>query len=383
VPTDFFPTSRDEVETLVRDLMDQATDESGNPLFEEQDRPGSPSYNMREIWTQILQSAYRRMDAAVKNATPIRAEGQGLDRWAEFFGMSRTGAQPASGTMLATSEVTGNAAERLKGTRRIPNGTELRIGSLRVETTESAQLPKNGTEVELPVRSIRRSSGTIAERGATAEFITDATLAPFLDLELLTPLSGGQAAESDQQLRVRFRSALRTPSSAEGIRARLLGLSEVSDVEITQSAYGPGTVEAYVIPTTAAPEETVRQKIENIPTGPANLHVVFPHYEAIALKVDAPGASRPKQVVVDYINNVPTGGSIVISQLESRLLGDGASDARVLGLKRGKELDDGSFKTQVKLEEVTNISARSERSRFVSRTAWVTLCNAVTVPSST
>lgn len=383
MPTDFFPTSRDEVETLIQDLMDQATDESGNPLFPEQDRPGSPSYNMREIWTQVVQSAYRRMDAAIRNATPIRAEGEGLDRWAEFFGMSRTGAQPATGTMLITSEVTGSAAERLKGTRSVPSGTELRIGSLRVETTSAAQIPQNGTEAEVSVRTIRTSRGTIAERGSTAELISNSPLEAFLSMELLTPLSGGQAAESDQQLRSRLRTSLRNPSSVQGLRGRILGLSEVSDVEITQSAYGPGTVEAYVTPSTAAPEEEVRRRIENIPTGPANLHVVFPHYEAIALKIDAPGASAPKKTAVDYINNVSTGGTLVIAELEARLLDDGATDAKVLALKRGKELDDGSFKTQVKLQEVTNIPARSERSRFVSREVWVTLCNEVTVSTGT
>jgi hypothetical protein len=329
-----------------------------------------------QLWTRLFQRAYQQMDAAANSFSPRTASGTDLDRWAGFFGMERKGAAPASGRVLIGSEVTGGAAERIKGTRTVPSGTRLQFGGTVLEMTESAELPEEGTSVEAGVRSTRVSDQVVLETGAEGSLASGAALSDLTRVETLTSVSGGRRAETDEQLRVRLVRALRSPSSPEGVRAQLLSHEDVSDAQIEEGTYGPGTAEAFVTPAVAFPPASLREELETLIEGPSRIYVTLPSYEGIALKIRATQIpDGAEESVVDYINNLSTGGTIIINDVVDRVQEAGAEDATVIRAKRGSVSDDKSTLIDpTTLRQITNITAQSDRTRFYTQTQWITLC---------
>jgi len=79
VPASFFPTSRSEIERRVKSLMRSQTDGQGNPLFPNLETPGSPGFNMAQLWTRLFERAYQQMNSAVNSFSPMEASGSDLD----------------------------------------------------------------------------------------------------------------------------------------------------------------------------------------------------------------------------------------------------------------------------------------------------------------
>lgn len=369
-----FPTSREEVDKQIRDLM-EALD---SDLFSDYDVPGTPAYNAREIWTRMKLRENQELNAASEAFSPRTATGSDLDGWAEFFGMSRKGAAPADGTALLRSEVTGEAAERLQGTNTLPEGTTLTGAQIQLQTTAPARLPDTENTVEVPVESVRPSEDVVATTGTQLTISGNEPLSQIATVELISDVSGGRQAETDEQLRFRLIRALRDPSTPEGLRALLLSDPDVSDVEIREGdqAYGPGTVEAFVTPSVAFPPDGLRERLEEKAEGPTRVYVTFPAYEGVAMKIrtsgpDTNGAER----VVDYVNNLSTGDSIIMNDVVDRVQEAGARDAQVIRVKRGSVGPDKDLLDPTVIQSVTNLTPRSDRYRFYTKRSWITLCD--------
>jgi hypothetical protein len=377
VPASFFPTSRSEIERRIEKTMRQQRDEQGNPLFPNLETPGSPGYNMLQLWTRLFERAYQQMNAAVNSFSPMEASGSDLDEWAQFFGMSRKGAAPGSGRALLRSEVTGSALNRLQGTQRVASGVRIQMGTSVLETSAEARIPDEGKTAEVPVRSVRATGDTVAEAGTQGSLAPASDLSELVDAELLTDVSGGRRAETDEQLRFRLVRALRSPSTPDGLRAQILSNTDVADVAIEEGTYGPGTAEAFVTPATAYPPEGLRESVESDVEGPSKVYVTLPSYEGVAMKIRATNIPSEADVrVADYVNNLPTGGEIIINEVEDRVREAGAEDAQVISIKRGTVSDDQSeLIDPTRLEQITNLTPRSARTRFYTQKAWVTLCN--------
>jgi uncharacterized phage protein gp47/JayE len=377
MPASFFPTSRSEIERRVKELMRAQEDGQGQPLFPNLDTPGSPGYNMLQLWTRLFERAYQQMNAAVNSFSPMEASGSDLDEWAQFFGMSRKGAAPGNGQVLLRSEVTGSALQRLQDTRRVPSGTRVRVGSAVLETTGAASIPKNEKTAEAPVESVRASGEVVAEAGSQGSLGGQAVLSDLVSAELLTDVSGGRRAETDEQLRFRLVRALRAPSTPEGLRAQILSNSDVADVSIEEGTYGPGTAEAFVEPAVAFPPEDLREQIESDVEGPSKIYVTLPAYEGLSLKVRATSIPENGDArVANYVNNLATGDTLIINEIEDRVREAGAEDAQVIAIKRGTVSSDQSeLIDPTRIEQITNLTPQNSRTRFYTQRQWITLCN--------
>jgi len=190
-------------------------------------------------------------------------------------------------------------------------------------------------------------------------------------------VSGGRRAETDEQLRFRLVRALRAPSTPEGLRAQILSNSDVADVSIEEGTYGPGTAEAFVEPAVAFPPEDLREQIESDVEGPSKIYVTLPAYEGLSLKIRATSIPESGDArVANYVNNLATGDTLIINEIEDRVREAGAEDAQVIAIKRGTVSSDQSeLIDPTRIEQITNLTPQNSRTRFYTQKQWVTVCN--------
>lgn len=368
----FLSEDRAELREQLRGLMD-VTDGNGQELFPNQDTPGTPEYTMREVFVRLMETQHQEINTMAEDFSPRTAQGGALDKWARYFGMSRSQAQAPRGEVLLTSDVSGAALERLAGSRTIPEGTRLRSGTIELETTERVQFGEEATEAEVKVEAASAQSGTAVQQGADV----DVPRRQNISGEALTAIDGGESSESDQQLRFRLARALRAPSTFEGLTARMLGHSSVDTVEVDRGAYGPGTAEVYVNPAVAYPDEQLRRELESLANegGPSRGYVIFPEYEGVTMQLQVDGAENGvKEVISDYVANLEGGDRLVINDIEQRARQRGATDVRVLALRRGPVGEDRTLLNPRKVQQVTNLRPGGNRTQWYTRKSWITLC---------
>lgn len=370
---EYFVEDPNKLKERLRSRLENATDEDGNQLFPDQDLPGSPGYTLRELWQRMIQQHHQQINSMVEDFSPRTARGAALDQWAQFFNMPRTASSTASGAALIKAEVTGEAVERLSGTRRIPQGTTLRSGTTEIQTTEPAEIPENKKSVEVGVESVQQRTGTVAETGAAF----DVQNRQLLTAEITASVTGGSNAEADDQLRYRLSLAMRAPSTFEGLEATLLSDPDVDEVQIDEAAYGPGTAEAFVSPAIAYPTEDLRQRLEaEASQGPGKVYVTFPSYEGLSLRIRVQSEpTAAAQRVAEQINNLGAGEQLIINDIEQAVRAAGAADAQVIGIKRGTVGDDRSLVQPRTLKQITNLQPRDSRTEWYARASWITICN--------
>ena len=305
----FLSEDRESIRERLRNLMN-STDADGNPLFPDQDTPGSPGHTLREIFLRLMETHHQQVNTMIEDYSPRTATGSGLDAWANYFNMQRGQAKAPTGRVLIKSDVSGAALERLNGSRQIDAGMRMSAGAVELEVTDSTEIPEDETEVEVDVRTALTQEGTAVEQGADVQIPQRENISG----ETLTAIDGGRRSESDEQLRFRLSRALRAPSTFEGLRARMLGNESVDTVEIDSSAYGPGTAEVYVNPAVAYPSEELRQELEALATeGPARLYVTFPSFVGVTmqLQIDGPEPANAEDAVVEYVTNLSGGDELI------------------------------------------------------------------------
>ena len=368
----YFPDDQSRIRNRFRKLINSATDEEGQELFPYQDRPGSPGYTVREMFVRLFQQHYQQLNAVLDGNSPLTARGADLDEWAEFFDLERAEARRPEGEVEFVSEVDGATLERLTGSRIIEAGEALTYGSTTLETTRRVAIPENGDRVTVGVRGRDVRSGTIVEAGATLRWPGNDLIA----VVAVSDVRGGQSTEDDQQLRFRLARALRAPSTLEGLESLMLAHPDVDEVDITEAAYGPGTAEVFVHPAVAFPDERLRQQLEATSTeGVGQAFITFPAYEGVAMRIRVDGStSNAERRISDYIANLRPGAEIIIGEIEQLIREDGATDAQVVGIRRGLLGDDTSMLNPRTVEQVTNIRPTSAEHRWYTKPAWITLC---------
>lgn len=369
MPQDIFRTDPEQIESRLRRVLRQRGSD-GELLFPDQDLPGTPGYDVRRMLTELFTTHYDQLNNAFSTMSPRTAEGASLDQWAQFFDMPRKGSRPASGRAMIRSELTGSALETLFGSRTITAGTRLFQDNRFVRTTDEARIPEDGRTVEVRVRAAQAADSFAA---ATILSVDDDTLGEVVEAEVLTSVEGGSISETDTQLRFRLVRALTSPTTYEGFLARLLSHGGVSEASIEENTYGPGTVSAFVVPTDAFPGESLRLDLEDLWEGPGRAYVTMPVYEALMVKI-ATATSSGIDAAVSFVNNIPVGGELIISQLEREIIEAGADDARVVGIKRGLVGPDGTPVSAKRLAQITNLTPRSGQHKWLTRSDWITLC---------
>lgn len=369
MPANFFPSTTTEIDKRLQTAFDSL----GGTLFPDHRIPGTPGYNLRQLFLRMLQTHYSQMNVALDAMSPRTATGLTLDGWAGFFGMPRKGPAAASGQVQITSTVTGQALARIAGTRLVKAGTRMTVGNVALSTAADVEIPLNGRTATVSVTTVRTSDPIVITAGQTLD-IVGGSLSSYLTAITTTDVRGGTQGETDAQLRYRLVKSLINPSTTDGYLTRLLAHTDVSQAEVEGGVYGPGTLEAFVTPAIAFPPTTLRTELERLYTGPGRAYVLFPDYEALVLKVRVAGDVDPA-TIANWINNLPIGSTLILNALETLVQNSGAGDAQVIGVKRGPVLDDGNYADLITLNQITNLTPTSARSKWYTQTSWITICS--------
>lgn len=374
MPVEFFPTDPKTIETRVKAAFDNAVTADGELLYPNHQIPGTPGYNQRKITERLLLQDYLERNAVYTNMSPRTAEGAGISDWASYFSLPRKEGENSTGKVIIRASQTGTVLESLLGTRSLAANTQLTVGTAVIALEQDAVIPTDGTTVEVAVKTLGASRSNIIPK-ATRLSLNNHPLKNALTIEVSEEISGGFLTETDAQLRYRLIKALRDPSSPEGFEVTLLSDTDVSTVDLVESKYGPGTVEAFVTPAVSFPPSSLRTRLENLYQGPGRAYVIFPDYQAVALRIRiGTGVTPSKSIIVDYINNLGAGSTVILSQLESLLLNAGVSDAQVLQIRLGEVTEEGNLTDPRTLATATNFTPDTTRSKWYTKPEWITFC---------
>lgn len=368
MPAEFFP----EDPAVLDERLIAAFDAAPDGLLSDHRVPGTPGYNLRALWRKLLRLHNAELNTVFATMSPRTATGASLDAWAQFFGTTRRGQQSASGTVVLISDLTGAAIERLAGTRTITAGSRLIAPGVVLVTTDDVTFSESARTATVSVDAY--SGSTTAARAGQTLTLESGALQSMVRGETLTDIAGGRAAETDAQLRYRLVNALTNPSTTDGFLIRLLAETGVSTASVLENVYGPATLEAFVVPSTSLPSPTLRATLEGLWVGAGRAYVVFPDYEAVVLKIRATGTYDPS-TVVDYVNNLGVGQPIVLNAIETLLQNAGATDAQVIGIKRGVAFEDGTYTGLETLTQITNLTPTTARSKWYTQSSWLTFCS--------
>jgi hypothetical protein len=368
---EFLTESEEELRERLRRAYEKERGPGGEELFPDQDVPGTPAHNNRELFVRVLADLSRQVNRQVSNQSPRFASGPALDDWAEYFGVSRSEASRGRGEVLFTSRQTGAALEETFGSRALTAGTLLNRGTQAVaRLEEDARVPLEGDSTRAQVSAAR--AGDVAPIREGTQLTPEGNLSGQIQGEVVSPIQGGSSRETDEQLRFRLSRALRSPSTVEGLEADLLGDEAVRNVELEENPYGPGTVEAQVSPAVAYPTESDRTRIRDLAAGPSRVYVVFPAYEGLALQVETE-ASGAKEAVSAYVGELQEGETLQMESLESemtRLLGE---PTQVIGAARG-DVENGELVRLEKVGPARRLAPRGERGKFYCPPDRVEIC---------
>jgi len=310
--------------------------------------PGSVARSLAEAVTNELGDFYAAMDYNTSMGLVSTATGRALDLIAQLYGVERKKL-----TNLATIDESVGAfyfylEQPHTSQIQIPQGTfvytnvENFIGDqYTYVTTADVTIPAGRTRVYAPIRPnfadsvFTAGKHTITEHNVNIENV---------DLFCTNPkaISPQLGYESDENLRLRLKKAVRTSAGGtiEAVRFSGLAVHGVRDVKIRSAPYGLGSLEALVV--TEARDnavEVVSQVIDALEeTRPAGvrLFVREPDYTRCNLRatiiirkdldVDENGtAQRAVNGVLRYLNRLMPGEKLVYTQLVQSILD--ASDA--------------------------------------------------------
>lgn len=244
---------------------------------------------------------FSRQDYLAKQAFPLTAEGEFLDRHAQSYGITRKLDIRATGLAVVTG---GTHMAAIPAGTQYQNNAGLLYNVLeeaRVDASGAATLlleaDDSGIDYNLSGGSELTMIAVIAGVPATAETVSDG-------------ISGGAAIESDTNLRRRLLSRLQTPPHAGSKADYVRWASEVSGVTrvwVAPTAYGPGTVgiwfamdDSYAdgVPN-AADVSLVQSYIDSLKPITANVTVSAPLPEPLAIEIE--GLSPFTSSVIDSV----------------------------------------------------------------------------------
>jgi uncharacterized phage protein gp47/JayE len=248
----------------------------------------SDTYAQASVLAALAEGEYAYLDFLARQVTPLYAEGEYLDRWAEVFGLTRRAAAQASGSATATgtpgSQIAdGRPCSYVGGQQYLVDGDHL--------------VPESG-EVEVDLVSVE--TGEAQNRAEGDGLAWDSPPAGIDGTLTVVSLEGGRGAETDDELRTRI--LLRTQNTPGGGNATdwqgwALGVSGVDRAWVLSLRRGLGTVD--VVPLGPAGgkvlSETVRQAVEDELEArrplTCDLSVVLPQASALDVVIEVLPAS--------------------------------------------------------------------------------------------
>jgi uncharacterized phage protein gp47/JayE len=281
------------------------------------------------ILAGISHGMYGYLDWTAKQVFPDTAEAENMERWAAIWGLSRTAAEKATGTVTLTgvNGSIGNINTRLLA----GNGVEY--------VTTAAFTISGGTAV-VPIEAVNAGDSGNADSGTVLTFISP--IAGVTATGTTSTLTGGVDSESDGSLLVRLLDRLRQPPHGGAdfdYKAWARLYAGVTDVWVYPLELGAGTVtvrfmmyDTYAngIPLTADVNE-VQSLIDDERPVTANVTVVAPVAVPLNFTIDLKKADNTDENSVTVRNAVEAeikdllrrdaapGGTIYLSRIREAI----------------------------------------------------------------
>lgn len=219
--------------------------ENANPTLTDRN-VGSVVRTLAEAFSREVATVYSKINLAYLSGFVDHATGRSLDFVVSILGVQRKQAEFAEG------EVTFFRSTGYDENITIPVGTEVatasdEVASVVFQTTAERTMHRGQIRVDVPIRA-KEASGEegIVEAGAITEMPS-----PIMGLDRVNnfePTVLGAEAETDEELRIRAKSALRAAGkgTVEALRSAALG-QRANSVTITENPRGiPGEVDMIV-----------------------------------------------------------------------------------------------------------------------------------------
>jgi len=343
--------------------------------------PGSTARALLEIAARHHADQLQILNANVIQAFVSRSSGEFLDRIGELFGITRKTATYAVDTSsnnfkfyidpslgMTAQEIRNKAYTYATGAGLTPSnitdtGFIVRSGTsiggpdgILYRTTEDARF--EGTTSQVYVGVIATGLGpyfNVSSGGLTSHTIANnhqdlSTVASLIHCTNISPISTGKGLEGDEELRFRITRASVAAEAANetAVRVAALSVPGVNDVLIRKYTEGIGTYNIFVIGDAPIVSEGVinatQAAIESIQALGMRGSVSTPTYLGveivIAVKFTTGTSLADKhdirlaaaQNMIDYINNIPIGGQLIINELVQRIMetSDNLLDMRVI-----------------------------------------------------
>lgn len=206
-----------------------------------------------------LELLEEELTALKRSADPETAEGAMLDRHADSRGLRRKEAATATGMLRFRRK--GAAAQEIL----LPQGLVAATAGaepVRFITTEAGRIAAGETEALIPAQAEQPGSGGNAAAGSITLLVT--AVGAVEEVENPQAFSGGQDAETDEELRSRLLAsyhAVSNGSNAAYYQRLALAQDGVESVQVIQRPRGGGSVDLVVAGAGAAAPETAVQAL--------------------------------------------------------------------------------------------------------------------------
>jgi len=352
-----------------RQIIEDSLQLLSGSSFAQTTRKNSVAGGLLDLLAQYQADLHALLYEGIISGLIDRASGGALDNIGVLLGRARTGAsyaedQSTTNVKLYIDPVLGSTTAGLlnllpatatdspisydkgAGTITIHSGLRLRVpGSfVAYRTTASVTFTSTATEVGVPVVAEAPSAAYSITVGALREhniLEVQPILEPIAKYILCTnsyDISNGADTENDENYRYFLANQVQSAQAANEIAIRVAALSVpgVSDIILRRWTYGIGTFSLYVVGTTPIASQgllnTVKQAVTQVIAYPERFTVTGPDYIGIKLVVGlitnptsttavADGLkNQAQQAIIDYINNIPLGGSLVINEIIQRVM---------------------------------------------------------------
>jgi uncharacterized phage protein gp47/JayE len=200
--------------------------------------PSATAVSAKVIAARVWE-LFHRQDYLARQAFPLTAEGEYLDRHAQVYGLARKTSIKAFGQI----NLTGGDHRTL-----IPSGTQFQRASGEIYISQGdAYITYDGT-LNLDIEAqVAGASGNVGG-GETLTMLAAIAGAPATAVTTARGIYGGGAMEGDKSLRARLLDVIRTPPNAGSeadYRRWSMQVPGVTRVWVEGGGFGPGTVAVY------------------------------------------------------------------------------------------------------------------------------------------
>ena len=274
------------LEEIYQEMLDTFAQQSGY-------RPHSACDLAARLYAAAaqVQALYAQAAWVLDQSFPQTAQGEFLDYHGETRNISRIAATAAEGVLRFSVD------QAVSQPLNIPEGTVcMTAAGVRYETTEAGAIAAGELWEEVPARAVEQGEG--GNVGADRVVLMAVAPAGVARCTNPQPFTGGADQEDDETLRARILDSYRRlPNGANAAyyEQEAMRFEGVAAAKAVGRPRGVGTVDVYIAASSGAPEEPLRQAVEEALQKSreiaVDLQVLAPTLSPVAVTVTVAAAS--------------------------------------------------------------------------------------------